>query len=214
MSIRTSTAIMKAVFICAIFSFTAHSQANRPPVFVVHLGDNPQVISSGKPVTFKVSAYDPEGKPVTFTWKRDDALAKSGPDTSYTTVFVGPYGEVHKVVCVASDPEGLQDSVMFLFVLTHVADGWGSTPKSILLEQNYPNPFNPSTTISFVLPTAANVSLTVYDALGQHVATLVNRKMDAGSYHVQWTPHTSSGIFLYRLQAGSYTRTLKMLLLK
>jgi len=83
------------------------------------------------------------------------------------------------------------------------------------LYQNYPNPFNPSTTINFDVPKESKVVLKVYNILGQEVATLVNEKMVAGSYSYQFSEgNLSSGMYIYRLQAGDYTLTKKMTLLK
>jgi len=90
------------------------------------------------------------------------------------------------------------------------------------LEQNYPNPFNPSTTISFTVPSSTeyysvqqNVSLKVYDILGNEVATLVNENKPAGVYNVQFAMNNfPSGVYFYTLKAGSFTETKKMLLMK
>jgi hypothetical protein len=82
-------------------------------------------------------------------------------------------------------------------------------------EQNYPNPFNPSTTISWQLPVDAFVSLKVYDVLGNEVASLVNEEKPAGIYEVEFDASTlSSGTYFYRLEAGSFVQTRKMILLK
>ncbi len=86
---------------------------------------------------------------------------------------------------------------------------------SFKLEQNYPNPFNPSTTISWQLPVDAFVSLKVYDVLGNEVASLVNEEKPAGIYEVEFDASTlSSGTYFYRLEAGSFVQTRKMILLK
>jgi hypothetical protein len=90
-----------------------------------------------------------------------------------------------------------------------------STPSTFSLFQNYPNPFNPSTTIEFHLPVAGEVSLKVYNLLGEEVATLVNTSMPAGSYSIEWSAlNLSSGLYLYRLKAVSYVETRKMVLMK
>ena len=94
--------------------------------------------------------------------------------------------------------------------------------KDYRLEQNYPNPFNPSTTISFTIPSSTeyysvqqNVSLKVYDILGNEVATLVNENKPAGVYNVQFAMNNfPSGVYFYTLKAGSFTETKKMLLMK
>lgn len=83
------------------------------------------------------------------------------------------------------------------------------------LEQNYPNPFNPSTIIRYNLPAEVNVILKVYDLLGTEVASLVDEEKPAGAYQVELNGiNLASGIYLYRLQAGEYVNTRKMILLK
>ncbi|MFI5253629.1 MAG: carboxypeptidase regulatory-like domain-containing protein [Bacteroidota bacterium] len=91
-----------------------------------------------------------------------------------------------------------------------------NVPKAFALYQNYPNPFNPSTEIRFDLPSASPVTLKLYNVLGQEVATLLNSQpMDAGVQSLHFdASKLSSGVYFYRLQAGSFTNTKKMLLLK
>ena len=86
--------------------------------------------------------------------------------------------------------------------------------QQFILHQNYPNPFNPSTTIRYDLSKAANVSLKVFNTLGQLVATFVDEHAEAGFYHVEWNANVPSGIYFYRLQAGEYVETKKAILLK
>jgi hypothetical protein len=88
-------------------------------------------------------------------------------------------------------------------------------PLEYKLSQNYPNPFNPSTVIEFAIPTSGNVSLKVFNSLGEEVAELVNSKMIAGYHSVNFNAtNLSSGIYFYRISASSYTKTNKMLLIK
>lgn len=88
------------------------------------------------------------------------------------------------------------------------------------LSQNYPNPFNPITTIKYSLPKRSHVVIEVYNSLGQKVRTLVNREESVGSYTITWNgtnasgKSVSTGVYLYRFQAGEYIETKKMLLLK
>ncbi len=90
-----------------------------------------------------------------------------------------------------------------------------NVPRTFLLEQNYPNPFNPSTTIRYQLPVASEVKLEVYDVLGKKVATLVSERQAAGYYQYVWNANgLSSGVYLYRLQAGRFIETKKMMLVK
>jgi hypothetical protein len=86
---------------------------------------------------------------------------------------------------------------------------------SFNLRQNYPNPFNPSTTFSFDLPNRIFVSLNVFDMLGRDVSTIVFEELPAGKHIVQWNARDlPSGIYFYRMQAGSFTATKKLLLLR
>ena len=83
------------------------------------------------------------------------------------------------------------------------------------LDQNYPNPFNPITNISFTITNNQFVSLKVYDILGNDISTLVNEELDLGNYKVQFNAsNLSSGVYLYKLQAGDFSKTQKMILIK
>ncbi len=91
----------------------------------------------------------------------------------------------------------------------------GLLPESYVLEQNYPNPFNPVTEISFGLPHECYVRLDVFNAMGQRVATLVDRHIGAGYHTVPWDAgELASGVYLYRLKADTFVETKKMLLIK
>ena len=88
-------------------------------------------------------------------------------------------------------------------------------PKQFELYQNYPDPFNPTTTLSFTIPLRSSVSLKVFDILGREVATIISGEMPAGTYSRQWNAtKMSSGIYFYRLRAGSFTQTKRLVLLK
>jgi phosphatidylserine/phosphatidylglycerophosphate/cardiolipin synthase-like enzyme len=94
------------------------------------------------------------------------------------------------------------------------------TPRSFSSAQNYPNPFNPSTTIRYQIPTDASVNLIIYNVQGQKIRTLVSKEQKAGYYNVVWDGRNeagqtvSTGLYLYRVQAGSFVATQKMLMLK
>ncbi len=88
-------------------------------------------------------------------------------------------------------------------------------PTEYALNQNYPNPFNPSTAIKFAIPEAANVSLVIYDMLGNQVEVLVNNQMNAGYYKFTWNAsHYASGIYFCQMTANKFIRVNKMLLIK
>ena len=89
------------------------------------------------------------------------------------------------------------------------------SPSGFLLQQNYSNPFNPTTTIDFSLPRSQNVSLKIYDILGHEVKSLINGFQKAGNYKIKFNgENLSSGIYFYKLQTESFSRTKKMTLLK
>jgi hypothetical protein len=90
----------------------------------------------------------------------------------------------------------------------------GELPNGFLPDQNYPNPFNRSTTVKFGLPKMSQVSLTVYDMLGREVSVLVNERREAGVHEVKFDASGfSSGVYFYRLSAGTYVETRELLLL-
>lgn len=90
-----------------------------------------------------------------------------------------------------------------------------SLPTVYALYNNYPNPFNPSTVIKFDLPKASNVTLKVYDVVGREVQTLVSKDMAAGTHMVNFNAtKLSSGIYFYKIEAGSFVQTKKMILVK
>lgn len=96
----------------------------------------------------------------------------------------------------------------------------GNLPTDFTLEQNYPNPFNPRTVIRFDLPKRADVKLTVYNLAGQEVKVIANGEMGPGIFSADWDGTNTSGesvatgVYLYRLDAGSFTQTKKMVLMK
>ena len=88
-------------------------------------------------------------------------------------------------------------------------------PVDYKLEQNYPNPFNPSTIIKFAVKEKSSVLIKIYDILGREVTTLVNEELDAGWYQKNFNASEyASGVLIYRMQAGNYISTKKMLLIK
>src|SRR3972149_4536281 len=113
------------------------------------------------------------------------------------------------------------------YVYTQLAEIKGSTttatavrdeelmPREMQLAQNYPNPFNPSTTFQFSITKSSHVLLEVFNILGQPVARLVDENLSAGTYRMNFDASAlSSGVYLYRLTAGNFTQTMKMVLMK
>jgi len=100
-------------------------------------------------------------------------------------------------------------------MITSVKRSSNDLPAHFNLDQNYPNRLIQWTTISFSLPSKSFVSLKVYDSLGREVITILSEELPAGTYSKQWNAaDLPSGIYFYRLQAGSFTETKKLVLLK
>ncbi len=98
---------------------------------------------------------------------------------------------------------------------TDVREEHGTLPGEFTLEQNYPNPFNPTTNIRFTLPVASHVKLSVFNMLGQEVATLVDEQLAAGTFTADFNATTlASGIYLYKIQANGFAQSRKMLLVR
>ena len=188
------------------------------------------------------SATDPEDDALTYIWQLsvddsfsdpivDEASAEAGSATFYETDFGTlaalldengiQLGEsltlYHRVV--ASDGANTTPSEVFSIVLTRgtivSAEADARPPLAYALHTSHPNPVRSSTTFAFDLPTTVHVSLTVYDVVGRSVSTIVSRRLPAGSFEYHWEPGPlPSGIYLYRLQAGPYTATKKLVLLR
>lgn len=107
-------------------------------------------------------------------------------------------------------------NVIFLDpILSATGHSKDNIPPVFNMSQNYPNPFNPTTIIQYGLPTKSHVTLTIFNALGQQVATLVNGVQEVGYHEVKFDGSSmSSGMYFYRLQAGSFVQTRKLLLLR
>ncbi len=121
-----------------------------------------------------------------------------------------PDGEAFTLIVVL--PDG---TVVIPPVATSATDDFTDQPQVFTLDQNYPNPFNPTTQISYTLPQTENVTLRVFDMLGREVATLVNGEISAGVHTVSFDgSNLASGMYIYRLQAGEFTQTRKMMLIK
>ncbi len=118
-----------------------------------------------------------------------------------------------------ADPEWISVSPENLYnkeFSGYTTDDYNNKPTIYVLSQNYPNPFNLSTSIEFTLPQVSFVSLKVFNLLGEEVITLVSERLTMGKYKYEWSPPVdlASGIYLYRLRAGKYVETRKMILMK
>ncbi|HWA06488.1 MAG TPA: T9SS type A sorting domain-containing protein [Ignavibacteria bacterium] len=104
------------------------------------------------------------------------------------------------------------DTSYYILGLTKIS---GEIPEIFSVSQNYPNPFNPSTQISFDIPLATHVNLIIYDQIGREIEILMDEYISPGSYKYEWNAaNYPSGIYFYKLQAGDYVETKKMVLIK
>lgn len=153
------------------------------------------------------------------------------PSTEPTTSQIGPYTQTTK-----SDPKDLGyvtirqgtstaapalklDGVRILTswgaLLTAVEEEYSTLPTTFNLYQNYPNPFNPSTVIKYQVPQNTFVNINVYDVLGNQIRTLVREEKAAGSYELRFdASNLPSGVYFYSIQAGAFTQTKKLILMK
>jgi hypothetical protein len=136
-------------------------------------------------------------------------------DTSHTVAGLGNRTYWWRVR--AGTPAGwgpFSETRSFFITLTGV-DDIAATPTQFSLSQNYPNPFNPSTVIRYALPVAGHTTLTVFNAVGQEMALLVNDHKQPGRYEVQWDAgNIPSGVYFYRLQVGNFVQVKKLVLMK
>ncbi len=106
------------------------------------------------------------------------------------------------------------------FIATNLGDRFSLIPTEYALDHNFPNPFNPETTLRYAIPNAGQVTLSIYNVLGQEVVKLVDAEQMPGFYTVRWNgknelgQNVASGVYLYRIQAGNFNQTHKMMLLK
>jgi hypothetical protein len=136
-----------------------------------------------------------------------DYFETGTPDTCYVDILVGSetgfgaFGYVDDVELTSATAIEELDN--------------GLIPSQFELKQNYPNPFNPTTNIEFTVPQSSNVRLIIYNQLGQEVMTLVNKQLPAGSYKVEWNAvNMPNGLYFYRIYAGDFVGTRKMILMK
>jgi M6 family metalloprotease-like protein len=138
--------------------------------------------------------------------------------TSNNGVVLGPIGPVGNWLLVYgfSNPDTARRPKLVLQIdQTGVGTQLTETPLDFFLGQNYPNPFNPTTVIGYQLPVASMVRITICDVLGREVAVPVNEKKEPGSYEVKFDgTGLSSGVYFYRMQAGDYVQTRRLMLLR
>ena len=175
-------------------------------------------VSGGTPpYTYRWSATDLDGD---FYWS-EEFISDNNFHEIYGIFFPSSDGHTYLIEVEVIDNNNVSSTDSYNY--TYYDDGGGGNqkpstvriPKDFTLEQNYPNPFNPVTTIQFALPKSSPVKLGIYDITGREVAVLVNGSLPAGYHSVQWDArNVSSGMYIYRITAGSFTQTKRMTIIK
>lgn len=159
---------------------------------VALVGENLDLLSGYRDGTLRVGLVDLEG--VTVLPAGEHRLVQVEGHFEVTSALVAD-NEANALAPSLTAPSGL--------------------PRDYQLDQNFPNPFNPTTTISFSLPQASEVTLEIFNIAGQKTTTLINQRMEAGTHTCEWNgADAASGVYLYRLTAGDFCQAKKMLLLK
>ena len=178
------------------------------------------IISGEEPLTVlfsDLSTADPNSPITSWEWDFDDDgnVDATSQNPSYTYTEAGDYS-VRLVVSNGVTADTLiRNSYISVDPTTGIEDNFSQSPKEFSLQQNYPNPFNPSTVIKYSVAEESFVTLKVYNILGTEVATLVNEKKTPGLYELNFGGEKlPSGVYVYRIEAGSFTASKKMLLIK
>ncbi len=205
----------------------------------IHFGGSwPNNVSSGLSYTLDIGNFHEEFHVFSLIWEEERLiwLVDGQPYQTQTSwwssggIYPAPFDqEFHMILnlAVGGDWPGAPDETTEFpqeFIIDYVRvyqkkisaiTNLETTPVNIFLHQNYPNPFNPSTTIEFSIPKTEFVTVKIYNLLGQEVETLVAKKLNAGSYKYDWDAgKLASGIYMYRLEAGDFGETKKMVLIK
>lgn len=184
---------------------------NYPGIF----NDGPILISPGDTVSLYISAMSPDMTIPAVEVSNMPTTATFDPETKrffWVVDEANPSPMTYKAI---RGEKFVTAEVEFVNEQFAVGTEEEENPDAFRLAQNYPNPFNPNTNISFNLPSSGEVSLKVYNLLGQEVASLVDGRMNSGSHTVTFdASRLASGMYIYRLQAGNHLQTKKMMLIK
>ncbi len=197
---------------------------NDPPVF-----DRPfpkPVISDIESLHFEINlddyASDPDNPDSSLAWSHtvigDAAITVTINQTSHVAQIHGKdlLGDI-SVAFTVSDPSqaSATDTLTLSIIDTGIDDITGTVPDTYVLENNFPNPFNPATTICYGLPRPTHVMLSIYNMLGQNIATLVDKQQNAGRYNVIWNAaDVPSGIYFYQIRTENWQQVRRMILMK
>jgi choice-of-anchor B domain-containing protein len=167
-------------------------------------------------VGFNVEAEDTSGYSINYTWWKDgQQLANTGNNYLYVSNAGLPYPRVDTIKCSVFNGYNDVDLVWLVTIDDPSSANENNGPMIYSLRQNYPNPFNPSTSIKFTIPNNEFVNLSIYNLVGEKVSELVNNDLATGEYNIVFdAANLPSGIYIARINSGSFNKTIKMTLLK
>jgi hypothetical protein len=184
-----------------------------------------------EPVQIQASGFIPDSLFIGFEWPDsntcDDTFAVyqdpdgfgDGANRPWERFIDGAFNDFTDII-YNPDYSWLIDTDLWISAITSdtpvdVEDEATNMPSEFKLAQNYPNPFNPATRIEYSLPEVSNVKLTVFDILGNEISVLLNEEMQSGDHFVNFDASgLANGIYMYKLDAGNFVQTKKMILLK
>jgi hypothetical protein len=205
----------------AVITITQAPASSSPPVTIT----GPTQLVSGQIGTFTAST---NVQPISYKWYQSYngtnwSLVRYVTSTSTSDqLSISGSGSFYLRVEVKDDAFVTYTDDHYVRVIfdKQASSGIKNTPKDYVLAQNHPNPFNPTTSISFSLPKDEHVVLSIYNITGQLVRTLVNERKNAGTHSIMWNgrnesgAQVTSGLYIYKIKAGSYTQVRKMSLMK
>ena len=210
LSSPTRTSVVTVANVNRAPYFTVEHPANQ--VVAVHIAPNPVYYR------FTYVAKDDDGQLLTYSLLSGAANMSITVDGAFSWApTVDQAGKSYVVTIQVSDGALTASTTSIITASAFVTgvEDFGGIPTEFSLMQNYPNPFNPVTSIRFALPIESSVRLTVFNMLGQEVASLVKGTMAAGNHKVEFdASKLNSGMYIYRIEAGNFVSVKKMLLMK
>jgi PKD repeat protein len=198
---------------------TVHNTEEEIPAGYLKANFKADKISGEEPLTVQftdLSVFDPNLPAISWEWDfdNDGTVDAIDQNTSHTYKQTGIYS-VRLVVSNGSSADTLiRTDYVSVSPVTSVEDE-NQLPSEFSLAQNYPNPFNPTTIIKYSIASETVVTLKVYNILGTEIATIVNEKKTPGFYELNFGGEKlPSGVYVYRIEAGNFTSSKKMLLIK
>lgn len=187
---------------------------NSPPYVYNSVNDTTVIV--GAEYTIPYIFADDDWTPLTYTARSSDdeivAVEAMNYAITITAISIGSA----TITATSTDPQGASATHSFRVTVAagvNSEHATGDLPNSFALRQNYPNPFNPRTVIAFDLPQRSSVTLKLYDVLGKEVATLASGDFPAGRFQAVWDASSfPSGVYLYQLEAETYSETRRLVL--